>query len=154
VTGAFGFVASAAAGFGWRSFAAGLAGPRGAGDPLSARSSSSTKRRTVRTRWGTEMSTPRSLKICATRYCAPLRSLPCTVSMHRSWAAFDNGGLQRFARPHRALRSRPRRRPRPRIRPRGVMEYWPARIATRSAAGGSVECCANSELHPRSGLAT
>ena len=45
-----------------------------------------------------------------------------------------------YARPHRALRSRPRRRPRPRIRPRGVMEYW------------SVECCANSELHPRSGL--
>ena len=30
--------------------------------------------------------------------------------------------------------------PRPRIRPRGVMEYW------------SVGCCANSELHPRSGL--
>jgi hypothetical protein len=27
-------------------------------------------------------------------------------------------------RPHKALRTRPRRRPRPRIRPRGVMEYW------------------------------
>jgi len=40
------------------------------------------------------------------------------------------------ARAHRALRSRPR----PRIRPREVMEYW------------SVECCANSELRPRSGL--
>src|SRR5258708_10495723 len=50
-------------------------------------------------------------------------------------AAFKSCG-----RPHRALRSRPRRRPRPRIRPRGVMEYW------------RVGCCANSELHPRSGL--
>jgi hypothetical protein len=54
--------------------AAGLAGPRGADEPLAARSSSSTKRRTVRTKWGTEMSTPRSLKICAIRWTErPLR---------------------------------------------------------------------------------
>jgi hypothetical protein len=45
------------------------------------------------------------------------------------------GDLARPGCPHQSLRSRPRRRPRrrPRIRPRGVM---PARIATRSVAGG------------------
>ena len=32
------------------------------------------------------------------------------------------------------------------------MEYWPARIATRSVAGGSIGVLAKSELHPRSGL--
>jgi hypothetical protein len=48
-----------------------------------------------------------------------------------------------------ALRSRPRRRPRPRIRPRGVMEYWPARIATRSVAGGSVGVLRQLGIAPR-----
>ena len=44
-----------------------------------------------------------------------------------------------------ALRSRPR----PRIRPRGVMEYWPARIATRSVAGGSVGVLRQFGIAPR-----
>jgi hypothetical protein len=34
------------------------------------------------------------------------------------------GNDRNVTRPHKALRSRPRRRPRPRIRPRGVMECW------------------------------
>jgi hypothetical protein len=44
-----------------------------------------------------------------------------------------------MSRPHKALRSRPRRRPR--IRPRGVMECWSV---------GVLEYCAKSELHPAS----
>jgi hypothetical protein len=74
VTGAFGFVSSAAADSGRRSFAMGLAGPCGAVEALPARSSSSIKRRTVRTKCGTEISTPRSRKICAIRWTeSPLR---------------------------------------------------------------------------------
>jgi hypothetical protein len=50
------------------------------------------------------------------------------------------------------MRSRRRRealRRRPRIRPRGVMEYWPARIATRSVAGGSVGVLRQFGIAPR-----
>jgi hypothetical protein len=50
-----------------------------------------------------------------------------------------------MSRPHKALRTRPRRRPRPRIRPRGVMEYWSVgvlrqvRIAPRGRGVGGAE---------------
>jgi hypothetical protein len=100
VTGAFCFVSSAAADSCRRSFAMGFAGGGGAGAPLSpTRSTSSIKRRMVRTKWGTEMSTPLSLKIWAIRWTlSPLRCasriLPCTVSTHRSWAVSGSVGLQ------------------------------------------------------------
>ena len=53
--------------------------------------------------------------------------------------------INKTPRPHKALRSRPRRRPRPRIRPRGVMECWSigvlrqVRIAPRVRGVGDAE---------------